>query len=110
MLLLIKCNTRVALDVLFVIVEDQVKVWVLFDSRAEGEPIWLGRVLSNPAWEGMGILHNTTRRICSYENGRPSQCSTETKIGGNTKQECLAYQRNGICVGDGKYSKTPCIV
>ena len=110
MLLLIKCNTRVALDVLFVIVEDQVKVWVLFDSRAEGEPIWLARVLSNTAWEGMGFLHNTTRPIRSYENGRPSQCSTKTKIDGNTKQECLAYQRNGICVGDGQCSKTPCIV
>ena len=43
--------------------------WVLFDSRAEGEPIWLGRVLSNPAWEGMGCLHNTTRRVQTHDNG-----------------------------------------
>ena len=43
--------------------------WVLFDSRMEDEPIWLGRVMSNPEWEGMGVNHNTTRRKQTYDNG-----------------------------------------
>jgi len=24
--------------------------WILFDSKQEDEPIWLGRVMSNPEW------------------------------------------------------------
>ena len=44
--------------------------WVLFDSKMEDEPIWLGRVMSNPEWwEGMGILLNNTRRKRTYDNG-----------------------------------------
>jgi len=43
--------------------------WVLFDSKMEDEPIWLGRVMSNPEWEGMGILSNNTRRKLTYDNG-----------------------------------------
>ena len=44
--------------------------WVFFDSKMEDEPIWLGRVMSNPEqWEGMGILLNNTRRKWTYDNG-----------------------------------------
>jgi len=43
--------------------------WVLFDSKMADEPIWLGRVMSNPQWEGMGVLLNNTRRKRTYENG-----------------------------------------
>ena len=40
--------------------------WVLFDSEDETEPIWLGRVISNPEWKGQGVLQNTTTRTRKY--------------------------------------------
>ena len=43
--------------------------WVLFDSKMEDEPIWLGRVMSNPAWEGMCVALNGDRRAKTYDNG-----------------------------------------
>ena len=43
--------------------------WVLFESKMEDEPIWLGRVMSNPEWEGMCMMQNTTRGKKTYENG-----------------------------------------
>ena len=35
----------------------------------EDEPIWLGRVMSNPQWKGMGVLLNNTRRTRTFNNG-----------------------------------------
>ena len=44
--------------------------WVLFDGHDdEVEPIWLGRVMSNPEWEGQGVSQNNTSRIVSYSSG-----------------------------------------
>ena len=43
--------------------------WVLFDSKMEDEPIWLRRVMSNPAWEGMCVALNGDRRAKTYDNG-----------------------------------------
>jgi len=43
--------------------------WILFDSKMADEPIWLGGVMSNPQWEGMGVLLKNTRRKGTYENG-----------------------------------------
>ena len=37
--------------------------WALFGSNIEHEPIWLGRVMSNPEWGGQGVRKNTTTRI-----------------------------------------------
>ena len=39
------------------------------DSKMEDEPIWLGRVMSNQEWEGMGVSVNNTRRKQTYDNG-----------------------------------------
>ena len=43
--------------------------WVLFDSKMEDEPIWLGRVMSNPVWDGMCIYKNKTQTKKTFENG-----------------------------------------
>jgi len=43
--------------------------WVLFNSKMEDEPIWLGRVMSNPVWEGMCISQNNTRTKKTFDNG-----------------------------------------
>ena len=43
--------------------------WVLFNSKMEDEPIWLGRVMSNPVWEGMCIYQNNTRTKKTFDNG-----------------------------------------
>ena len=44
--------------------------WVLFDAEDdETEPIWLGRVMSNPSWDGQGVSSNNTSRMVSYSNG-----------------------------------------
>lgn len=40
--------------------------WVLFDGEDVMEPIWLGRVISNPEWQGQGVLQNTTTRTRKY--------------------------------------------
>ena len=40
--------------------------WVLFDSDDATQPIWLGRVMSNPEWGGSGIYQNTTNRVKKY--------------------------------------------
>jgi len=42
--------------------------WVPFDSKMEDEPIWLGRVMSNSEWEGMGILLDNTRKKRTYDS------------------------------------------
>ena len=33
------------------------------------QPIWLGRVMPNPAWGGQGVLRNVTGSAVSYEMG-----------------------------------------
>jgi len=44
--------------------------WVVFDAcDDELEPVWLGRVMSNPKWDGQGIKRNNTSRMMSYDNG-----------------------------------------
>ena len=43
--------------------------WVLIDGDDEDEPIWLGRVLSNPDWGGQGVFKNETNRSKRYGNG-----------------------------------------
>ena len=43
--------------------------WVLFNSKMEDEPIWLGRVMSNPVWEGMCIYQNNTQTKKTFDNG-----------------------------------------
>ena len=44
--------------------------WVMFDAEDdEAEPVWLGRVMSNPVWDGQGVLENKTPQIISYGNG-----------------------------------------
>jgi len=43
--------------------------WVLFDAGDdETEPIWLGRVVSNPSWDGHGVSQNNTSGMVSYSN------------------------------------------
>ena len=42
--------------------------WVCLDSNEEEQPIWLGRVMSNPDWNGEGIKHNTTNRTVKYSS------------------------------------------
>ena len=47
-----------------------VGAWVLFDTSDDDlEPIWLGRVMSNPKWDGQGVFQNKTSRIVSYSSG-----------------------------------------
>ena len=29
--------------------------WVVFDSNEDDQPVWLGRVLSNPEWDRQGV-------------------------------------------------------
>ena len=42
--------------------------FILFDtSDDELEPIWLGRIMSNPEWQGQGVRKNNSRRIMSYD-------------------------------------------
>ncbi|KAL7549077.1 hypothetical protein ACHAWF_012345 [Thalassiosira exigua] len=41
--------------------------WVIFDSEDEGQPLWLGRVMSNPEWGGQGVYRNSSNRIKNYE-------------------------------------------
>jgi len=36
-------------------------------SEDELEPIWLGRILSNPAWQGQGVCKTYSRRILTYD-------------------------------------------
>ena len=42
--------------------------WVLVDGDDEDEPIWLGRVMSNPEWGGQGVFKNETTRAKRYDN------------------------------------------
>ena len=42
----------------------------MFDKSDDDlEPIWLGRVMSNPKWVGQGVFQNNTSRIVSYSSG-----------------------------------------
>ena len=43
--------------------------WIVIDSDDEGEPLWLGRIMSNSDWGGQGVCKNTTMRIKTYYNG-----------------------------------------
>ena len=43
--------------------------WIVFDGHGGDEPIWLGRVMSNPDFGGLGIHHNKTKRTVTYDNG-----------------------------------------
>ena len=43
--------------------------WVIFDGKGGDEPIWLGRIMSNSDFGGLGIHHNKTRRTLTYDNG-----------------------------------------
>ena len=44
--------------------------WVLFVAGDdETEPVWLGRVMSNPVWDGQGVSQNNTSRVVFYSNG-----------------------------------------
>lgn len=49
--------------------------WVIYHGiGADGEedpdqPLWLGRVMPNPDWNGQGVLKNTTGRTTSYPMG-----------------------------------------
>jgi hypothetical protein len=41
--------------------------FVVFDtSDDEVEPIWIGRIMSNPEWQGQGIYKNNSRRQASF--------------------------------------------
>ena len=42
--------------------------WVIFEGNKDksDEPIWLGRVMSNPEWGGQGVCKNKTRRLKKY--------------------------------------------
>ena len=41
--------------------------FVVFDtSDDEVEPIWIGRIMSNPEWQGQGIHKNNSRRQASF--------------------------------------------
>ncbi len=42
--------------------------WIVIDSDDEGEPLWLGRIMSNSDWGGQGVYKNTTTRIKTYDN------------------------------------------
>ncbi len=42
--------------------------WICIDSNDEGEPIWLGRVMSNPYWGGKGMFKNETTWTIQYDN------------------------------------------
>ena len=57
--------------------------WIHFDSKQEDEPIWLGRVMSNPEWGGMCILVNDTTRRRTYDN--------EVEIGINEVAICAQW-------------------
>ncbi len=43
--------------------------WICIDSSDNIEPIWLGRVMSNPDWGGQGVFKNETTRTKKYDNG-----------------------------------------
>jgi hypothetical protein len=41
--------------------------FVVFDtSDDEVEPIWIGRIMSNPEWQGQGVYKNDSRRNTSF--------------------------------------------
>ena len=44
--------------------------WYFFAvvNQTEDNQVWLGRIMSNPAWGGQGVRQNTTRGIHSYSN------------------------------------------
>jgi hypothetical protein len=37
--------------------------------KDDEQPIWLGRVMSNPDWGGQGVMQNTTGRTIKYPMG-----------------------------------------
>ena len=42
--------------------------FVLFkQSDDDIEPIWLGRIMSNPEWQGQGVYHNKSRRNITFD-------------------------------------------
>ena len=42
--------------------------FVLFKQNDdEIEPIWLGRIMSNPEWQGQGVYHNKSRRNITFD-------------------------------------------
>jgi hypothetical protein len=38
--------------------------------KDDEQPIWLGRVMSNPDWGGQGVMQNTTGRTIKYRESR----------------------------------------
>ena len=41
--------------------------FVVFDTSDDDvEPIWIGRIMSNPEWQGQGVYKNVSRRITSF--------------------------------------------
>ena len=41
----------------------------IFGFEDPDQPIWLGRVMPNPAWGGQGVLRNVTGSALSYDMG-----------------------------------------
>jgi len=46
--------------------------WVMFEGNQQesSEPIWLGRILSNPEWGGRGVCKNETKKSIKYPSSR----------------------------------------
>ena len=43
--------------------------WIIIDGDDETEPLWLGRVLSNPEWAGQGVKKNESGKQMKFANG-----------------------------------------
>ena len=43
--------------------------WVVNDSNDSEEPLWVGRVMSNPDWDGKGVWRNDSTRTKTFSNG-----------------------------------------
>lgn len=42
-------------------------MWVLYDSKERDQPMWLGRTMSNPEWNGKSAWFNDTRRHSKFD-------------------------------------------
>jgi len=79
--------------------------WVMFDRNGdEGEPFWLGRVMSNPEWGGSGVKVNSFILSTFYFFSPNEQLhklpkrhsSSSTKRGGDQLDSVRAERHLGI--------------
>ena len=78
--------------------------WIVFHGKDVNgnedpdQPIWLGRVMPNPAWSGQGVLRNTTGSALSYDMGVEVQ-NNEVAI----YVQCQWYEKMDLNSDERKY-------